>query len=316
MTSHARKRELVHACTFAEAAFPFRDERANVPIGLFGDTTILDVITEGIAAEEAFPSNHAEAGEIVALEDSGTLSALAVHERFGVHETGFAIAGDGNEGLGLCDAAEIHVNRITCFDGIGLAKDAAEIHVNRITCTDAFGIADAAEIRINRIDIRDGIAVADGMVRASGAVLSDVGVRAPLRASEFEALVQHPAGYTPFRLFHVGDYEYQDAIVRVTMQAGSLGTVPEIYGMVMHVDIDDTVSRGLAHLTAGDNFVAYGKPYYTRPEVTATLRGGYGGDKGVSVIVDGIDTTGFHVRLVKADGNDAAGVISWTAIGY
>lgn len=296
MTSHARKRELVHACTFAEAAFPFRDERANVPIGLFGDTTILDVITEGIAAEEAFPSNHAEASEIVALEDSGVLAALAAQERFGVHETGFAIAGDGNEGLGLCDAAEIHVNRIAC--------------------TDAFGIADAAEIRINRIDIRDGIAVADGMVRASGAVLSDVGVRAPLRASEFEALVQHPAGYAPFRLFHVGDYEYQDAIVRVTMQAGSLGTVPEIYGMVMHVDIDDTVSRGIAHLTAGDNFVAYGKPYYTRPEVTATLRGGYGGDKGVSVIVDGIDTTGFHVRLVKADGNDAAGVISWTAIGY
>ncbi|MFC2638852.1 MAG: hypothetical protein ACFN0X_08055 [Mitsuokella sp.] len=296
MTSHARKRELVHACTFAEAAFPFRDERANVPIGLFGDTTILDVITEGIAAEEAFPSNHAEASEIVALEDSGILAALAAQERFGVHETGFAIAGNGNEGLGLCDAAEIHVNRIAC--------------------TDAFGIADAAEIRINRIDIRDGIAVADGMVRASGAVLSDVGVRAPLRASEFEALVQHPAGYAPFRLFHVGDYEYQDAIVRVTMQAGSLGTVPEIYGMVMHVDIDDTVSRGLAHLTAGDNFVAYGKPYYTRPEVTATLRGGYGGDKGVSVIVDGIDTTGFHVRLEKADGNDAAGVISWTAIGY
>lgn len=297
MTSHARKRELVHACTFAEAAFPFRDERANVPIGLFGDTTILDVITEGISAEESFSSNHVEASEIIALEDSGILAALSAHERVGVHETGFAIAGDGNEGLGLCDAAEIHVNRIACFDGIGLAKDAAEIHVNRITCTDAFGIA-------------------DGMVRASGAVLSDVGVRAPLRVSEFEALVQHPAGYAPFRLFHVGDYEYQDAIVRVTMQAGSLGTVPEIYGMVMYVDIDDTVSRGFAHLTAGDNFVAYGKPYYTRPEVTATLRGGYGGDKGVSVIVDGIDTTGFHVRLVKADGNDAAGVISWTAIGY
>ena len=294
MTAPART-VTARARTFADSAFDFRDERAADMLALFGDKDITDEIAEGIGAGEATSQD-----------------CLVVTERMGIGERGQVLATVLREGLSLQESI---VSRADLCDGFGLA-DEMETRTNRIDLCDGFGLADEMETRTNRIDLRDGFALADGMVRSSGAVLSDLGVRSTLTAKEFAALAERPIGYDPFRLFHVGDYEYQNALVRVTIAAASLGAAAQIYDMAMNVDIDDTVSRGRASLVAGDNFVSYGKPYYTRPEVTATLRGGYGADGKASVVVDSIDNTGFHVRLVKSDGTNAAGVISWTAVGY
>lgn len=152
--------------------------------------------------------------------------------------------------------------------------------------------------------------------RQSGAVISDFAVRTPFSAEEFAALTTSPVGYTPFHLFHVGDYEYQQALVRVSVHAPSLGNTPQMYNMMMNVDIDDTVSRGQTVLKAEDTLITYGKPYYTRPEVTATLSGGFAADTSLTIVLENIDTSGFHAKLVRPDGTLAAGTISWTAVGY
>lgn len=160
------------------------------------------------------------------------------------------------------------------------------------------------------------ISAYDGIMRPSEASVSGVVIGKGMSLEEFKERLVRPVGYDSFRPFHVGEYEYEKALVRISMKAGSLGAIPQIYDVAMNVDIDDTVDRGTAHIEAKESIVQYNKHYYIKPEVAVTLQRGSTADGVLTPVITSIGTGSFKCLLRKADGTAAAGTISWTAVGY
>lgn len=167
-----------------------------------------------------------------------------------------------------------------------------------------------------RSEFTERISIYDSVLRASDASLSGVAIGNSMTFEEFKKRILRPVGFEGFRPFHVGDYEYERAIVRISITAGSFGAIPEIYDVVMNVDIDDTVDRGTTRMKAEETVVPFHKHYYTKPEVTATLLSGNTADGIVLPEITAIGTESFTCILRKRDGSAAAGTISWTAVGY
>ena len=167
-----------------------------------------------------------------------------------------------------------------------------------------------------RSEFTEHISIYDGVLRASDASLSGVVIGTGMTLEDFKKYIIRSVGYEEFRPFHVGDYEYEKALVRISITAGSFGAIPEIYDVAMNVDIDDTVDRGTAQMKAEETVVPFHKHYYTKPEVTATLLSGNTADGIVLPEITAIGTESFTCVLRKRDGSAAAGTISWTAVGY
>ena len=169
----------------------------------------------------------------------------------------------------------------------------------------------------------EAVAVDDRFLRALDGIIEEVAVRkGGMTADEFQQLVNQPTGYERFIPYIVGEYEYQKALVRLAVMPGSLGAEPAVYNVVVHVDIDDTVDRGTAVITdtSAATMVHFSKHYYTKPEVTVTLRGGSTVDgtilPNVAEINKDKDGYYFTVELLKADGTRAKGTVTWQSVGY
>ena len=169
----------------------------------------------------------------------------------------------------------------------------------------------------------EAVAVDDRFLRALDGIIEEVAVRkGGMTADEFQQLVNQPTGYERFIPYIVGEYEYQKALVRLAVMPGSLGAEPAVYNVVVHVDIDDTVDRGTAVITdtSAATMVRFSKHYYTKPEVTVTLRGGSTADgtilPNVAEISRDKDGYYFTVELLKADGTRAKGTVTWQSVGY
>lgn len=169
----------------------------------------------------------------------------------------------------------------------------------------------------------EAVAVDDRFLRAFDGIIEEVAVRkGGMTADEFQQLVNQPTGYERFIPYIVGEYEYQKALVRLAVTPGSLGAEPAVYNVVVHVDIDDTVDRGTAVITdtSAATMVRFAKHYYTKPEVTVTLRGGNTADgtilPNVAEISKDKDGYYFMVELLKADGTRAKGTVTWQSVGY
>ena len=169
----------------------------------------------------------------------------------------------------------------------------------------------------------EAVAVDDRFLRALDGIIEEVAVRkGGMTADEFQQLVNQPTGYERFIPYIVGEYEYQKALVRLAVTPGSLGAEPAVYNVVVHVDIDDTVDRGTAVITdtSAATMVRFAKHYYTKPEVTVTLRGGNTADgtilPNVAEINKDKDGYYFMVELLKADGTRAKGTVTWQSVGY
>lgn len=169
----------------------------------------------------------------------------------------------------------------------------------------------------------EAVAVDDCFLRALDGIIEEVAVRkGGMTADEFQQLVNQPTGYERFIPYIVGEYEYQKALVRLAVTPGSFGAEPAVYNVVVHVDIDDTVDRGTAVITdtSAATMVRFAKHYYTKPEVTVTLRGGNTADgtilPNVAEISKDKDGYYFMVELLKADGTRAKGTVTWQSVGY
>lgn len=165
----------------------------------------------------------------------------------------------------------------------------------------------------------------DAFIEACRGVLSNIAIsEGAISVDEFRTSVNSPPGYSSFTDFIVGEYEYQQALVRIYVEAANEQTQPAVNGVIMHVDIPDTNDRGNVQITNTDTAtkVYFNKHYYTAPEVVVTLRGGNAGDGLVVpniVSTDKKDENGdryFEVELLKSDGQRAAGLIVWQAVGY
>lgn len=167
------------------------------------------------------------------------------------------------------------------------------------------------------------VAVDDRFLRALNGIIEEITLKkGGMTAADFQQLVNQPTGYERFIPYIVGEYEYQKALVRLAVTPGSLGAEPAVYNVVVHVDIDDTVDRGTTVITdtSAATTVHFSKHYYTRPEVTVTLRGGSTADGIITPNVTEIDKDEdgyyFKVELLKSDGTRAKGTITWQSVGY
>ena len=155
----------------------------------------------------------------------------------------------------------------------------------------------------------------DGIIRASEATIEGIAAGKEMTFDAFMKRIDRPVGYSLFHPFRVGEYEYEKALVRIGITAGSYGAIPQIYNVVMNVDIDDTVDRGTAQVDAKETAIFYHKHYYTKPEVTVTLQSGNAEDGVLTPEITSIGTESFTCVLRRRDGAAAKGRISWTAVG-
>ena len=169
----------------------------------------------------------------------------------------------------------------------------------------------------------EAVSVDDRFLRALNGIIEEITLKkGGMTAADFQQLVNQPTGYERFIPYIVGEYEYQKALVRLAVTPGSLGAEPAVYNVVVHVDIDDTVDRGTAVITdtSAATMVRFAKHYYTKPEVTVTLRGGNTADgtilPNVAEISKDKDGYYFMVELLKADGTRAKGTVTWQSVGY
>lgn len=169
----------------------------------------------------------------------------------------------------------------------------------------------------------EAVALDDRFLRALNGIIEEIKLKkGGMTAADFQQLVNQPTGYERFIPYIVGEYEYQKALVRLAVTPGSLGAEPAVYNVVVHVDIDDTVDRGTTIITdtSAATTVHFSKHYYTRPEVTVTLRGGSTADGVITPNVTEIDKDDdgyyFKVELLKSDGTRAKGTITWQSVGY
>ena len=190
------------------------------------------------------------------------------------------------------------------------------------TINEAVAASDAYSSHITS-DHRETVELVDSFVRACGGVMADIALmKGGMTASQFEELIKHPPGYEPFIPYNVGEYEYQKALVRLLVTAGSMGSEPAVYDAVVNVDIDDTIDRGTVTITdiSAATKVYFNKHYYTKPEVNVTLQAGNTADGFITPNIESIgsDSDGFYftVSLMNAAGTRVAGKITWESVGY
>lgn len=131
-----------------------------------------------------------------------------------------------------------------------------------------------------------------------------------------QAATKGPVGFDPFRPFYPGDYSFDRAVVHLRLTApqpvGQRLSIPEAR---VNVDVPDALDRGVAPVTAGPTQIAFNRPFYTPPAVTAVQRGGA---RVGAVRVLGVSATHFVAALYDVDAPDTAvaGEISFAAVGY
>lgn len=166
---------------------------------------------------------------------------------------------------------------------------------------------------------QDNAALFDAFLEACGGVISNIAIaEGDMSLNEFNEATQTAPGYTPFMDFKVGEYEYQDALVRIVINAIAARTKPSVSNVIMHVDIPDTQDRGTANITntTAPTRINFTKLFYIVPEVNVNLRGGNTGDGVVTPYITSMDKTGFEVQLVNDNGQLVTGLITWQATGY
>lgn len=152
------------------------------------------------------------------------------------------------------------------------------------------------------------------VLRHANAVLSDIVLKnGEMTMDEFVALAT-PEGFESFRDFIAGDLEYQDALVKIILEAGVTTGRPLIDQWTLNVDVPDVPDRGTANVTASTTRVTFNRAYHYPPEVTVTVKGGTG-EVPTPRIAGEITKTYFDVELVNSSGALVAGVVGWTSIG-
>lgn len=140
-------------------------------------------------------------------------------------------------------------------------------------------------------------------------------------AMTFEAFVNmieqdSPLEYSAFRRLIPGDYDYQEAIVKVTASS-ELGDRAVISDLNLQIDVPDVNDRGRVTCSASAATpVAFVRTFTVPPEVLLTVMGGGAGQVLIPRVIGAITLTGFTVGLFKTDGSLADGVVSWSADGY
>lgn len=138
----------------------------------------------------------------------------------------------------------------------------------------------------------------------------------------FKSMLESMPNYEEFTDFHVGDYEYEKACIRLVLQTETTDSKPTLYDVAANVDIDDTDDRGTANITdtTMPTKIYFNKHYYNAPEVQVTVNSGVGNETVTPYIVntEGIDGSKryFEVELRNDSNERVKGAISWISKGW
>ena len=197
------------------------------------------------------------------------------------------------------------------------------LYIIRKTIKDDIEVAEQFKKQYS-LQERDSFTIYDAFIKACEAVLSNLAIRyGELNDEGFMKLVNAPSGYTDFTDFKVGEYEYEEALVRIVLETKVPQSPASVADVVLHVDIPDTDDRGITQITdtTAATKVRFNKHYYNPPEVNVVLRAGSTANSNVVpyiVSTDGQDDVGryFEVELIAANGERTTGTISWVSKGY
>ena len=179
-----------------------------------------------------------------------------------------------------------------------------------------------AELLGNHTEIKkeDLFVIRDTILQASNAILNNIFARHGEITSleDFNKLVNQAPGFTEFIPFKVGEYDYEEALVKIVVRSKADQGKPTINNLTMHVDIPDTDDRGTANITTTTDVtrVLFHKHYYNPPEVNVVLLGGNTGSGVLTPYITTVTKTYFEVEIRNASLNRVTGSISWFAKGY
>lgn len=182
---------------------------------------------------------------------------------------------------------------------------------------ESFSVAEAFPATIAKNILRS-LAMRDMNLRNATGVFGDLSVRSTAMTPEaFAALVaaRHPEGYDDFKEYLPGDYQFQRALLRVSLVPfDPNGTTLSLQSAKTTVDVPDLTDRGNVSVPLAGVAVTFNRTFYSVPEIQVQQTGGSGP---ALAIVSSLTTTGFFVRLYDAANPTSAvtGSVSWSVIG-
>lgn len=224
-------------------------------------------------------------------------------------EEAFAVLEQGTRGIGL-NPAETIAFLETYLNGVGFRRNFVE----------AFAVSEAIKKTPHK-NVSESFRLLDAWRRAADLVISDMmlsqGDMTPEEFSDFMKYGNIP-GYTKWRDFIPGDYEYREAMFRVVMESKNSDR-GLLTGLQVTVDVPDVLDRGSRTITdanAGAS-VTYSRNFHIVPEVTLATRGGTSTNPVVPEFVSLPTMTSFGVRLRDTvTGQFVTGSFTWAAHGY
>ena len=233
-------------------------------------------------------------------ESTGRNVRLPFSESFGVVESGDS----RNVTLGVTEA-------------IAVSETFGRAVAYRLALQESVGVADAIG-KSMRIAKEEALSIYDEYLRRSNAVISDmITDTGDITVEDLMLMVEngHSPGYTGFKPFIPGDYEFQKALFRVVLTSSSEDR-PRLGAMGVTVDVPDVFDRGSAAVTDAQAgiYVKFARPFHIVPDITLTLKGGT-----VVAIPDVISSDEFgFTAVLKNPSTDShvTGSFTWAAHGY
>ncbi|CDT54257.1 hypothetical protein VCR15J2_390141 [Vibrio coralliirubri] len=164
----------------------------------------------------------------------------------------------------------------------------------------------------------DKLRILDELFLGGGVTVSDLRVlEHALTDADFDELFikSAPKDFGEFKPFLAGDYEYQEALLKVIMTTQN-SSRPYIEQLRVEVDLPDIFDKGIESIPASRTTINFKKQFYTIPQVSVVVNAGTTAFVPM-VKVESITLTGFDVELRNPENNTVVGgTVNWKAQGY
>ena len=242
---------------------------------------------------------------------------LRVAESIGLLERlGNSYLSDKAEGFSLLDRASRIVSA-NLHEAFAFADTLGRTIAFRRNLAEGLQLQEALG-KASGISLEEALELVEQYRRHANGVISDMIVgEGEITQDDFLQILQygHPPGYTDFRDFMPGDYEYQNALFRAVLSSNNADR-GYINKLSVTVDVPDVFDRGTAQITDPANGVSvtFARRFHLPPEVTLTYKGGSA--VAVPRIFGNVDIQGFTAVLEDTAGARVTGSVSWVAQGY
>ncbi|MET2951215.1 hypothetical protein ABXV18_24345 [Vibrio owensii] len=176
---------------------------------------------------------------------------------------------------------------------------------------------DEAVKKTVEMPFEDRFQIASELIKGGGVTVSDLRfMTVALSDADFDELFTQasPAGYKAFTPFLTGDYEYNEALLKVVMQTKNTSR-PCIEQLRIEVDLPDLFDKGSNDIPASLTRIDFKKKFYMPPELSVAVSGGATSFIPRVEIVD-IKKNYFEVELRNPEtSTPVAGKINWKAQG-